>query len=1134
MLPVRASDNDVRLCEIGVSRHACRIQFTSPGQATIQLLGSNKVTINDCHVLPLPDANEPVSISLASQDLIIIQKYRFRFRFAESSSTSEQAYSATSPAGYRGGSTPAKKQKKVRMSLVRAAVVNTPNKARISDAGEQGQTMTDVESTSSSAPGRADPNEAESASRKPSLSELPASETRVGNHSILLYDSPSPLSPQRREEVGKFCSTTLNQGDQVPRVAEDDDDDEEEQEFEEQIVIIEDQADEQVDQNARVRRGHENEGSHREEDRGILPNGDDDSLSNKVRRRSSFLGRAWPFAWSNQATTEQSNQTATSSEQGLEADVGAVMGSQDQGEVEMSESDGSDEGHDTGDGTQSFAGDGPRLPRSASSPSKLGSPSFAYHGRRNISLRTKTLLKSSAVLAERLEQETDMSPEESNSSMTSPSQSSGKTSPVHEQDRLIAEGVEQLSLVEERDEEDEVDKSLSMAEDVAPLPSEVLQPRANRPVTSKRMSMPAAAKRRSFFGLLPLIRSAKEAEDVVGNHAPQSEQAEPKEVSDTDGPASPAITHEDLKQPARETVRYLLAKGPRASISEPVSVEATPVQPPTTRPALPTPRYGMLRELMLGRPENAQLLEETRKHKRGSLILGSQMPILETTNALQGRLGPAIQLAQPQAPDVKFLLHIFALPAEEFEDDPALTMIKALFRSHEEALTRGHLTEEEQHAVSVQLATPAAHRALLRAAASIARPSADEVALQEAAQIQSPNLAEQGVEGAFGANPLASPASQASTSPRRKKTRRGCRGGRSRNGKAFNHNPQLTELAQLYLQSTEGLGQTTDSGSDAGEQRARAQSEAENVPPPAGSLASAETGDQQGFPVTRVAAGNKPSSQLPSRGHKQRHSIAGDGGVSQPLSRTTLENRLGPRVSTAEARAFNETEDTKESRRLSNGLSTSSSIQTESRPSSAIAEARGPRLNPSVEGETEVSEVETTSRPSKVVRGKTHRSTQSTPLAVTDKPVEKEAPQLTRKARDNDGAKGQRSVRGARATRGDSTDQTGVPPIQVANNEPHEQGHRRQTSRGVVPPSSLPKRPPSSRTKAASSPVKPTSQSPSGGALDVRPATRSARTTTSTKVQRASEDDEPRSEPSPPVTRSRTRSGRPIRQTVRA
>lgn len=503
------------------------------------------------------------------------------------------------------------------------------------------------------------------------------------------------------------------------------------------------------------------------------------SPSKKDRRRSSFLGRAWPFGSSSQEVYADERQ-ATPAKEG-EPSEEPEMNDGNANQWDDEEED--EQGVDSNQSPWST----PRLPHSQSSPGRLvGSPSFLNHGRRNLSLRTKTLLKHSAALVERLESEAMMESTPASPSKASPLQEAVTlpTQPEEEDESSAPSSDLQSSPsvaedgAADEDDEDEVEKSLSLGslsldEEPAPLPARQLQPlslKADLPSfvvqerSVKRQSMPVAAKRRSLFGFLP-IRPSKEAEDVVGT-VYRATSDETSQSSSDSMPSTPAVAFESLRAPAREALRYLLSNKTRAPPT-PVEAEAAPA---TAAPATAAPRYGMLRELMLGRPENVALLDQTRKTtKRGSLILSSS-----------GQVAP--QLPAETTPDVVFLRQIFKLPRSETDTDVQLKNVRFTFDEFAFMLdedSQEEADDEDREDFADFIVSPAARRALLQTASSFARLSSDEAAVQSAAFITSMQEVE------------AAAAEQGDVEPRRRKTRRGCRGGRRR-GKSSSSFAQLT------------------------------------------------------------------------------------------------------------------------------------------------------------------------------------------------------------------------------------------------------------------------------------------------------------------------------------------------------
>lgn len=1198
--PFSSSDNDVRLCEIGVSRRACRIRFEGPSKASLQLLGSNKVTINDCHILPLPDANEPVSVSLTSRDLLVIQKYRFRFRYNEDSNRSEAVYVLSSPGESRRSSTnalatPTGKHRKVRMSLVRAAAIKTPsrNEKNLPPGASLDQeviasdnvpvhkeSQASFTKSDSKVPEWERPvmlNQASQHAMPPPStpqqvfkakigSPAACTKSRVGNQSIMIFDSPAALTPVAQKNLKEIINGLGLSGNNGCSVADDD--------IEDQVLVVDDHDDGPMEngcdgasseEKPREKSFRKNSISHSTKIKKVAKSPEHDTAKT-VRRKSSFLARAWPYGHLSQVGFEEGGPDAPVSgaaplcEEAKRVHRDSDTAGQDEDLVRA-------ESEYQIDPLPIVDGASPRLSSSVSSPGRLGSPSFNYHGRRNISLRTKTLLRSSAALAERLQQEAVV-PSDTEKEAHSTTPSSLEIASADLPQRTISEtDALQIAATQtlDQEDEDEVDQSLSLVEDLAPLPqiqygATFHSSAADRSATSKRLSMPAGLPR-CFFGprLLPLIRPNKDAEDAVASAdsmTPSGQHARSQSASLESSGVT--LTHDTLKQPARETVRYLLAKGSRTTSLEPPCVYSTPVAPPTALTAPRPPRHGMLRELMLVRPDNASLLEQTRSNKRGSLILTSQTLAAESCRT---QLASSISLLAPQPPDVKFLLHIFALPGEKFEIDAQLKALRDIFAEHQKALLRGHLTQEEQMSISVLLAMPAAHRALLGVAASIARPSADEAAAQEAAYISSPDLGENNEELAFAHDSLASPIVDGFASSRRKKTRRGCRGGRRRGSKSFNASLQLTELAELYLQSSKRVPETIPD-----EPRAEAGAEAEaqeKVSPDSPSSTRLEEASSEQLEAKQRI---RSSSDVPRSSFElsTQHARLNTASISdrapkdraQTAQISDLKVCIGRRLSRAEAPAVNSvvavdvppqssTKALPIAGTASNDKTKSSKLgQTDS--TAAQSQASHDKRQSFSKPAMEASHAGHFARSSEIVNGDRGGVKPETLVASKKSQSAKSITSESRvglrtKTEDLDvsedlNAENQRS-RSTRYTRRDSmdsrplrTDDSTAPPENSGRERVTQQPQSARGKGAQRATSPVRAAPATTRAKAASSPIKASPAESRTGPV-IRRSTRTARG--GSKTQLISDDDglvAPRSEPDLPTEVTRTRSGRTVKK----
>lgn len=528
------------------------------------------------------------------------------------------------------------------------------------------------------------------------------------------------------------------------------------------------------------------------------------SSPSKLSRRSSILDRVWPFGGGGSFSSPVATQPlpieepvdAAVEKQAYENDRASEARSntslEDEAEVEGAE--------DLLPPLQS--GEGPRLPRSMSSPGRLSSsPSFLPDGRRKVSLRTRTLLKSSAALAERLEAEAELGPqtiveqqeptghfEQLAEPFALRSEQEPRDMPAtQEHSNYATEGVAQSRTGDEDTDEDEVDRSLTASQDQVP---DLLS--QSRPSAYKRMSLPAssnAARRFSLFGGLPKLRSSSEAEDVVDStraermgHARRKSSFEPSAMNGDllRAPRDPSLseaTYEQLRPQARDALRYLLSKKPTTVASPKPEEQGTtpttamsPVLPmsslgsaasPATGSVPATPKYGALRELRLGRADAGDLLEQARSTaaKRRSLILSPQV----SSNApLHASTPPAVSspvmrssVTLEESPDVVFLKQAMRMSEVDIEGDTYVKALRHLFRGHSALLARdttGYESAADVDGLVTLLGSPAAHRALLAAAASVGRLSPQESAIQAAAL----------------------------THAKHKKTRRGCRGGRRR------------------------------------------------------------------------------------------------------------------------------------------------------------------------------------------------------------------------------------------------------------------------------------------------------------------------------------------------------------------
>ncbi|CAO1615435.1 unnamed protein product [Jaminaea pallidilutea] len=828
----RSSDNDVRVCEIGVSRHACRISFIKPGQASIELLGSNKVIVNGTVIAPPQDREPQAPLLLSSQDSIVLVKYRFRFRYNETatSSSSERVFAPMSPADRRKSSqalaTPSGQRRRVRMSLVRTATIDTPVKASetaiqfeaIDGARQQKVKKDGAVFKSSSASdlrvkGRASAAHGPHTPIRPSRDAVPSTEPRSHryetNASIIEVTSMGldafGAAGQPEERYGE--------GPTSERI-------EEEEEEQEHIVVMH-EPEEPKETKA------SSDSQMEERDCQSAPT----TPTKKAKRRSSFFGRAWPFGSSSQDFYAEERDepkhadTSTLDEPDAEHDARQEEAEESQTEQMLSVED-----------------ERPRFPRSMSSPGRIGSPSFHLHGKRNASLRTKTLIRSSAALAEQLwaeanrsevepecqgsafdvvdeeqqdiliqDQRVDLEEEQGHchgedgqedgdvdmhdeemaeaedidplSASTSQPRLALESTPTPPESPLLApigsasQEPSSLELTQENqdgnddDDEDEIDRSLSS---IGPLPQDLPPKPTER--AHKRMSLPATVKRRSF-GLLPIIRSSKEAEDAVTARSVRAEQVRTEEPVQT-------VSHDALKAPARDALRYLLNKKPRTSDPEEKSEASGPDAPPA-------PKYGMLRELMLGRPESSMVFDQSKQTKRRSLLLAGPRPSSAASMSPEpqptepAKAEPERPVMEQESPDIAFLRHVFRLDTSVTDRDTPLRELRALLEDFEEdLLAEGRLSEDAEADLLDELAIPGTYRAMLAAAGSIARMSSDETALQAAAYITAPRPEGEGP-----------PQRPLRANGEYKKTRRGCRGGR----RSKSSGPNAMEMFEQQL-----------------------------------------------------------------------------------------------------------------------------------------------------------------------------------------------------------------------------------------------------------------------------------------------------------------------------------------------
>ncbi|KAJ9475917.1 FHA domain-containing protein [Pseudozyma hubeiensis] len=134
----RSLDNDVRFLVNDVSRHHCTIEIEIQGgqridgnKAFLQILGANGVLLNGTQVYPAPRGVG--RYALHTGDSIVVAKRSFVFEFPQlthASSPSAEASMFSSPikaSAKAGPQTPAtSNRRRVRMSLVNAAQINTP------------------------------------------------------------------------------------------------------------------------------------------------------------------------------------------------------------------------------------------------------------------------------------------------------------------------------------------------------------------------------------------------------------------------------------------------------------------------------------------------------------------------------------------------------------------------------------------------------------------------------------------------------------------------------------------------------------------------------------------------------------------------------------------------------------------------------------------------------------------------------------------------------------------------------------------------------------------------------------------------------------------------------------------------
>lgn len=763
-------------------------------QARLELLGTNHVTVNGSHVLPLPDSDEPVSIFLSSGDLIELSKYRFRFSYAiqeisaASTSQLQSVYVPISPAekgrqSLQGLATPDGKRRKVRTSLVRAADVETPSKARETFARLD---ALDAAPGSQGLPALSMPRTTfVQLTPRPSLTSLsldsgsPLQRHLLGSHEPVMLTEDSLKSMEKSLDL-------MSIRHEIPGYGA-------EEGVQEELVVIDEDEEEDEDVDHQEGPGMSHAAADALSAR-ETPQSPDEVAAKKERRRSSFLGRAWPFS---------SPQGFYGAERENEAHQDQPSTPERPPKEEQEHAEAEEEGDDSEEEQEADQSDilSPRLPRSLSSPGRLGSPSFHISSRRKVSLRTKTLLRSSAALVER------MAASQSDSFLTvarsedqdRPS-SPLATREAEEQDdyKDDEDEVDQsLSLVEEGDEEyggneqdeqgeeeqepadpvyepepegqptrgDEVlafepaaianvedcsNASPDDAEQIQKHQPSMMLPSLSRPTSrsSKRLSMPAfVGRRRSLFGLgiFPRGQTSNEAEDVVGKVDEMFATAQGSASSAdsgyegrSSGSASPDVGYqsmltaascENLKGPAREALRYLLSnksKAPSPAIGSDNGDAGQPAVSASTA-------TGGLRSLMLGRQE-PMLLQRARTSKRSSLILAPGTPTAD-----------GLRLMSPQAgstPDLAFLRHVFALPKVETDSDPQLRALRYLFAEHESVLSRAEEDGGEGYLdgadLAMLMATPAAQRTLVSAASRVARLTPTESAQQAAAVIEIP------------------------------------------------------------------------------------------------------------------------------------------------------------------------------------------------------------------------------------------------------------------------------------------------------------------------------------------------------------------------------------------------------------
>ncbi|PWY97871.1 hypothetical protein BCV70DRAFT_202362 [Testicularia cyperi] len=134
----RSIDNDVRFLVSDVSRHHCTIEIEiddARNTAYLQVLGANGVLLNKQLVLPAPKGEG--RYKLQSGDEIVIAKRKFVFEMPEhqalnlssSSSSSQQPGQPglfESPVKDQPPATPGNRSRKIRMSLVNVAQIDTP------------------------------------------------------------------------------------------------------------------------------------------------------------------------------------------------------------------------------------------------------------------------------------------------------------------------------------------------------------------------------------------------------------------------------------------------------------------------------------------------------------------------------------------------------------------------------------------------------------------------------------------------------------------------------------------------------------------------------------------------------------------------------------------------------------------------------------------------------------------------------------------------------------------------------------------------------------------------------------------------------------------------------------------------